>query len=925
MTWNSAAFLAGLVALTSPCPADDPPGKPETQPARLVRELITSKCLACHDAANHKGDLVLTDRARALAGGVSGAVIVPGNPVESLLFERVSNGEMPPKNPLSSEQVAAVDAWIREGANYAVEPLAAPRAGPDWWSLRPITNPTPPTVANAAWPKTPIDLFVLARLQDAELAPAPEAERSTWLRRVTFDLTGLPPAPHELASFLADSRVDAYERVVDRLLASPAYGERWGRHWLDVARFAESHGYETNALRPGAWPYRDWVIRAANEDLPFGKFVSDQLAADANPQRDWLTQAATGFLVGGTHDVVGNQTVEGTRQQRADDLDDLIAATSQAFLGLSVQCARCHDHKFDPISQRDYYGIKAIFAGVEHNERAVPAPDAEARRERRQAALDELALLEVELDRLEPLSRPDLGAVGRAMVSSRRNVERFDPRPVRWLRFTVLATNNGIEPCLDELEIWSAESTPRNLARLGKTRASSTYPNSDIHRLEHLNDGVYGNSRSWISAVMGKGWVEVELPEITLVDRVVWGRDREQKFVDRTPTEYYIEAATAPGEWRVIASSGDRAPWSVGGNAAPDAGGPPERAKLSARQKILIAEIAAVADTLRVYAGTFRAPDPIKLLRRGDVMQEGDEVPPAFIRAVAPALAIDPAATDLERRLALARWIGDADNPLPARVFVNRVWQFHFERGLVSTSADFGFNGEKPSHPELLDWLASAFQANGGHLKPLHRSIVLSATYRQSPILNETAMKLDGQNRLLWRFAPRRLEAEAIRDAILATSGTLDRRMGGPGYWIWEPNTNYVVVFNPLSDLGPEHARRMVYQYKPRSQQDPTFGAFDCPDSAFVTSRRTSSTTSLQALNLFNSRFVVAQAQTFAERLKREAGEHAEAQVERAFWLAFGRGPSYAERVRGASLIRAAGSVAFCRALYNASEFISVP
>ena len=919
--WLSVVALS--IAIPSATCGYDDPAAAESPAARAARELITSKCLTCHDESNHKGELVLTRRDSAITGGKSGAAIVPGNPGESPLLDRLADGEMPPKNPLTEAQVHAFETWIREGAHYAVEPLAAPRAGLDWWSLQPITRPTIPSLVNDTWSKTPIDPFILRNLTIAGLTPSPEADRLTWLRRVTFDLTGLPPTPDELAAFASDTTPNAHARVVDRLLASPAYGERWGRHWLDVARFAESHGYETNALRPSAWPYRDWVIRARNEDLPFARFVELQFAGDIQPNGDWLDQAATGFLVGGTHDVVGNLTVEGMRQQRADDLDDLIAATGQSFLGLSVQCARCHDHKFDPISQRDYYGMKAIFAGVEHAEREVPAPDASRRREQRNAIAAELAQIETELDALEPLARPDLGAVGRPMVNPRRNVERFAPIAAKSFRFTVQATNNGIEPCIDELEIWSAESKPRNLAPSGNATASSTYPNSPIHKLEHINDGRYGNGRSWISAAMGKGWVQIDLPEVALVDRLAWGRDREAQFADRTPTEYYIEAATAPGEWRVVASSADRAPWSAA-PAAVASEATKRQTELRDRQKHLSSQLATLADTIQVYAGSFRSPDVVKVLRRGDVMQEGAEAPPALIGSIAPHRRLAPESPEPERRRALASWISDPANPLPARVLVNRLWQYHFGHGLCSTSADFGFNGEKPSHPELLDWLASELLANGGQLKPIHRTIVLSATYRQSSQSNDRAQSLDAQNRLLWRFGPKRLEAESIRDAMLATSGTLDRRMGGPGYWIWEPNTNYVVVFNPLSELGPEHARRMVYQYKPRSQQDTTFGAFDCPDGAFVTTRRNNSTTSMQALNLFNSRFVLAQARAFAERLREEAGDNPEAQAERGFWLAFGRGPLPAERAAAAQLIRSTGPVAFCRALFNASEFLSI-
>jgi hypothetical protein len=928
--------LVGILA--GPLDAQAPPEVPDRDAFPAVRAVLTDKCLACHASETRKGGLDLTRRASAIQGGESGEAIVPGRPDESPLFEKLSRGEMPPKEPLKPLQVAAFRTWIEQGAPYADEPLAPRRAGPDWWSLQPVRRPAIPTVADPGWVRNPIDAFVLHKLEEQGLAPSPEASRSEFIRRVSFDLIGLPPTPEEVRDFAEDPSVNTYESLVDRLLASPRYGERWARHWLDVVRFAESHGYETNALRPNAWPYRDYVIRAFNRDTPFPRFVAEQLAADALPDADWLTQAATGFLVGAAHDVVGNQTVEGMLQQRADDLDDMITATGTAFLGVTVNCARCHDHKFDPIGQKDYYGMQAVFAGVGHAEREVAAPDAGRRRERSRALIAELSAIDRQLDEREPIARPDLGAPGRPPVRSRRNVERFAPVEARFVRFTVQATNNGIEPCIDELEIWTAGDEPRNVALASEgaiPSASSTYPNSDIHRLEHLNDGRVGNGRSWISAVAGKGWCQVELPRAEVIDRIIWGRDREEKYKDRTPTEYYIEAAVVPGQWRVVASSADREPYRMdarGDAIAPTAGQDAGRDALLAQQQSLRERIAALSPTLKVYAGTFTQPGPTHLLRRGDPQQKQDAVPPSGLHAVRPPLEIPADAPERERRLALAGWIGDPANPLPPRVWVNRAWHHHFGQGLVETPSDFGFNGGRPSHPLLLDWLATELLANGGRLKPIHRLLVLSAAYRQSskppadrPEATRDPRAVDAANRLLWRMSPRRLEAEAIRDAIVAVSGTLDHRMGGPGYDLWEPNTNYVVVFKPKADLGPDELRRMIYQFKPRSQQDPTFGAFDCPDGGLVAPKRNSSTTALQALNLLNSRFILAQSEALADRLRREAGDDPEAQVRRAFWLAYTRDPSDEEASAAVALVRQHGAAALGRALYNSSEFLYAP
>jgi len=967
-------------------------GSGQTAVAQQVEAILARQCIGCHGPEKKKGGLDLSRRTTALAGGKSGEAIVPGEPDGSLLVEKVAEGAMPPKEPLTREQAAAVRAWVAAGAPYATEPLSAPRAGADWWSFRPIAPAAPPPITglDAHWIQTPIDAFILAGLKARGLRPSPTVDCATLIRRVTFDLTGLPPSQEAVEAFVADGDPMAYEKLVDRLLASPHYGERWGRHWLDVVRFGESEGYETNLPRPTAWPYRDYVIRAFNRDVPFSRFVFEQLAGDASgmpatsadararasADADWLAQAATGFLVGGTHDVVGNQTIEGMLQQRADDLDDMITATGTTFLGLTVQCARCHDHKFDPIAQKDYYGLQAVFAGVKHGERELAVPDAENRRRESASIAAELARIEAALDRFELLARPGCDQPARPMVNARRNVERFAPTRSRMIRMTILATNDRTEPCIDEIEVYTASSQdrsatpprhvpltkdqgprtkdegdqssspPRNVALAGaggKASASSEYPGSEIHKIAHLNDGRLGNGRSWISRVPGKGQLTIAWDEPATIDRVVWGRDRQEVYRDRLATEYYIESALEPGQWQIVASSLDRATEKQdaqsivaaravnargpdpGATATPVTGEAAERADLLARQARLRERLAELGSTVKVYAGTFSQPGPTHLLARGDPTKQGALVRPSSIAVIKPVLDLDPNLPESQRRAALARWIADPANPLPARVMVNRVWHYHFGRGIVATTSDFGFNGSPPSHPELLDWLSAAYIAAGWRLKPIHRLIVTSAAYCQATRIDPAAHEIDRDNRLVGRMNPRRLEAESIRDAILAVSGRLDTRMGGPGYNIWEKNTNYVAVYKPRAELGPDTFRRMVYQFKPRSQADPTFGAFDCPEAALVAPRRNVSTTALQALNLLNSRFVVRQAAYFAERLTAEAGPDPARQAERAFQLAFGRAPANSERTAAVGLIQSHGTQAFCRALYNANEFVYVP
>ena len=879
-----------------------------------IAPLLEKHCFGCHSGERAKGDLDLTTRAKLLEGGASGPALVPGRPNESRLVRLVADGKMPPKAPLDVKAVEVLRQWVADGAEWDGGPLRAAvasgpkRSGADWWSLQPIRRPPVPSGTNS---HNPIDAFVQTGLDRAGVVANPAADRRSWIRRVTLDLTGLWPSADEVAAFERDPSHVADEHVVDRLLASPAYGERWGRHWLDVVRFAESHGYEMNTLRPNAWPYRDYVIRAFNRDTPFADFVREQLAGDTIPGADPLTQAATGFLVAGAHDLVGNETEEGKRQQRSDDLFDMVSTTSATFLGLTAGCARCHDHKFDPITQKDFYALEAFFAGVQHAERPVGEPGGE-----RTTELASLRSRLLDLDRRlgqsEPIaSRETMAKPTRAAVNARRNVERIEPTDVRFVRFTVRATNDGTQPCIDELELYAPDFAGGNLAVGAMATASSEYPNAAIHKTAHLTDGRHGNGRSWISNEPGRGWTQIELPRAVRLGFIVWGRDREQKYKDRLATDYRIEVSTNGMDWQPVAGS-----WDRGATADPDV------QRRTAERDALLVRIAELEKPRTVYAGAFATPGPTRLLKRGDVMQPGETVAPAAVRGIGKATDLAATAADPDRRQALAAWLTAPDNPLPARVMVNRVWHYHFGQGLVRTPSDFGFNGDRPSHPELLDWLATEFQANGGRLKPLHRLIVLSQTYRRSSRIEPANAKVDASNRFLWRFPSRRIEAEAVRDNILQTSGALNRLAGGPGYNLWT-YSNYVLVFTPKASLGPDEFRRMVYQFKPRAQQDGTFGAFDCPDATAAVPRRSTSTTALQALNLLNDEFVYDQADRFAARVRAGGGDDA-AQVAAAFRLAFQRDPTPTEAAAAAALARSAGLSTLCRMLLNANEFVTL-
>ncbi len=905
--------------------------------ARDVQPIFERHCLSCHGADKQRGGLRLDDKGAALKGGENHApAIRPGRSAESPLIQFVAglvpDMQMPQKGErLTAEQVGILRAWIDQGAIWP-ETLQKKTH----WSLAPVLRPAEPRGPKSS---NPIDAFIVAKLQEKKLALSPPADRRTLIRRLSFDLIGLPPTPEEVEQFVSDKTAGAYSNLVERLLASPRHGERWGRHWLDVVRFAESHGFEMNQPRANAWPYRDYVIRAFNEDKPYDEFITEQLAGDALGADE-----ATGFIVAGSWDQVKSPDPVLTANQRADELHDIVSTTSSAFLGLTVGCARCHNHKFDPIPQTDYFAMKAVFEGVQHGERKLrTAGDSEREQELTQSQI-RLAGLEVELEELEPRAQVGTAETNslRAPVNPRRNIERFDPVSAKWLRFTVAKTTDA-EPCLDELEVYVAGPAYQNIARdsVGtKSRASSVYPNSDLHRLEHLNDGKVGNSRSWISNERGQGWVELEFPGVVSIDKVVWGRDRQQKFTDRLAVDYRIEVATQSNEWRVVASSADRQSYVPGKkprelNFARLAPTEAVRAKKLALQRTALeARMSELTKSPMIYGGSFVAkPEPTFRFHRGDPMMKREPVGPGAPSAVPVKYTLNattspPAATTLtenqQRRLALARWMTHPENPLTARVMVNRVWQYHFGEGLVSTPSDLGVNGATPTHPELLDWLASEFVAHGWSVKHLHRLIVNSETYRQWSASREKELAVDASSRLLWRYPPRRLEAEPIRDAILAVSGKLDLRAGGPGFSFFEPNDNYVRVYAPRGAWPAETFRRMVYGTVVRQRPDGVFGSFDCPDGGQIAPKRSRSTTPLQAFNLLNSNFMIQQAEFFAARLEKEAGRAESAQVQRAFQLAFQRPPDRNEQKAGVKLFREQGAKIFCRALFNASEFIYV-
>ena len=811
--------------------------------------------------------------------------------------------------------------------SLALGAAEAPPADPHWAFL-PVVRPAIPSTKISASAANPVDTFIQARLSESGLTPSVEADRATLIRRLYLVMLGVPPTPDELSAFVADVQPRAWERLLDRVLEDPRYGERWGRHWLDVIRFAESNGFETNRERLSAWRFRDYVIEAFNTDKPYDQFIREQIAGDALGM-----DVATGFLVGGPVDIVKSPDITLTTQQRADEIDDMLGTTGTSFMGLTLGCARCHTHKFDPITHTEYYSMAAIFSGVQHGERTLPLPPERAQAVARiEGRIQDLQKrLEVFIPRATPAS-PTAPADRRPAVVARQNEDRFTVTDARRVRFTILATTGG-EPCIDELEVWSGDHNVALASAGTKATASGSLAGYEIHKLEHLNDGRPGNTRSWISSEAGKGWVQLEFPKSERIGRVVWGRDREGNFKDRLITQYRIEVATEPGVWKIVATSDDRVPFA-GESTQPS--GPVYRfeglAESEASQgKRWLAELELARkerETLSkapsIYSGTFSQPGATHRLHRGDPLLKRETVSPGTLALFKP-LVLSTNAPERERRLALADWIARPDNPLTARVIVNRVWQHQFGVGLVNTPNDFGRNGSKPTHPELLDWLASDLIEHGWSLKHLQRRILSSATWQQSGLPRKEALAVDAGSRLLWRFPPRRIEAEGIRDSILAVSGNLDRARGGPSFYLHVVDRENVYHYHPKEAFGPADTRRMVYAFKVRMEQDGIFGAFDCPDGSLVMPKRSVSTTPLQALNLFNSRFILDQSQTFAERLRHEAGEQPESQVRAAWQLAFNRTPQRAEAEEAMAFVRSEGLPAFCRGVLNSNEFLFIP
>ncbi|MFO0850668.1 MAG: DUF1553 domain-containing protein [Gemmataceae bacterium] len=959
---------------------------------RDVRPILRAVCFQCHgEEANPKGKLDLRLVRLMAAGGRSGPAVVPGKLDESVLWEKVASDEMPKgTKKLTAEQKATVRRWIEQGAKTArpepADPAAARFTAEDLshWSFQPVKSPPAPGVPGAG---SPIDAFLLAKLRSAGISGfTPEADRRTLIRRLTFDLYGLPPTPADIDAFLADRSPGAYERLVDRLLASPRYGERWGRHWLDVVRYADTHGYDKDKPRPHAWPYRDYVIRALNADKPYTRFVQEQIAGDVLFPGTADGVEALGFLAAGPWDFIGHAELPESktdgRVARNLDRDEFVTATLGAFASLTVGCARCHDHKFDPITQDDYYALQAVFAAIDRTDKRYDPDPVSA--ERRTALLAARRLADARLHGLETQAHEragaELAALNRQLADARKpSVPRPEfgyhsavadrPDRAKWVqvdlgasisldrvvlrpchddfagigagfgfpvRFKVEASDDprletGVTVLLDRTagDVPNPRTAPvaapaggraARYVRVTATALSRRLPTDFIFALAELEafDGA-GTNRAAGAAVTALDSTEAPTR---------WRRANLTDGIYPGPAVSASEARalTARREAALAAALGPRAAEWRATVAEREAIDRQLQAVDAARKTAYIGAVHTGSGTFVGTGANGGRPRPVHVLARGDVTRPGRLAMPGAVAALPVRFDLPADHTEGDRRAALARWLTDPAHPLVWRSVVNRVWQYHFGRGIVDSPNDFGKMGQSPSHPELLDWLAADFRDHGGSLKRLHRQIVTSAAYRQAVVHDPARAKLDADNRLLWRQNRRKLEAEEVRDAVLAVAGKLDLTTGGPGFQdfvVEKPEHSPHYQYHLHDPDDPRSHRRSVYRFVVRSKTQPFLTALDCADPSLSVDRRTEGVTPQQALALLNNRLVRAMSRHFAARVEGLATD-TPGRVTAAVRLALGRDPTPAERDELVRYANTHGLAEACRLVFNLTEFVFV-
>jgi cytochrome c553 len=886
---NSAAFairssLAAVVIVLCVVPLAAQQSSPQVSFKTDIAPLLSTKCVSCHSQAQQMGALDVSTREGLLKGGQKGSSLVPGQPEESRLYRRITGKEqpaMPLGGKLSDAEVAAVKSWIASGAQWEGETLQVAKTETKrsfekqftqsekaWWAFqKPVRHPAP-EVKDERWQQNPVDAFIKAELEKREIAAAPAADRRTLIRRAYLDLIGLLPSPTEVEQFVNDQSPKAWETLIDRLLASPQYGERWARHWLDVARYADSWGHIHDDDNPNAWRYRDYVIKAFNEDKPYTAFIQEQLAGDELDNVTGDSLIATGFHRIGPR---VNFREKQNPHYRYDYLDDMVGTTSRGFLGLSVNCARCHDHKFDPISRMDYYRmVGAFFTYIDYDHPLVPA--------------DTLAEYNRQKDEIDGQIKPL-----RAQI---REIEA----PYRKLAFekklSTLPEDVQAAVRTPEQERTAGEkllaSQVLSLARAGGRRGLSM-PAADSERIQQIEARIRE--------------LQKRLPAPLPVAAGI--RDGDYRFTPDGPGDEPVPGTTAK---RIVAD--------FPGSYVPEPGKPYEA--------------------------------PPLYFPVADASGKKIEVQPGFLSVIARADVPATHPPDDQRptsgrRRALAEWIASPDNPLTARVMVNRIWHHHFGRGIVATPSNFGKMGTPPTHPKLLDWLATEFVNKGWSIKAMHRLIMNSRAYQMASTFHSAEnISKDSENIYLWKFPLRRLEGEIIRDVILSAGGQLNPEAGGPPFFPALPAS----VREDVKKVGrwgltkeePATWRRSIYSYWKRALKFPMFEVLDQPDTTVTCERRSSTTVPTQALTLMNNEFVLIQSRLFAERILSSVGINPGEQVRSAYRIALSREPSESELRENLAFLerqkafhaaseQTAGLLALndlCAVILNLNEFVYI-
>lgn len=972
--------------------------------SEAAKQILDRYCTECHGADVQESRLRLDSLDAALQGGDFGPVLSPGRAAESEIIRRTTSRnpqkKMPPEGPsLDDSQIEILRRWI-DSLSPAMASVASPNRTATHteahWAWSPLAEPKLSLIDQASNQlqslggqlkyldggdspglepaSNPIDLFIRSALHSRGIPASPPADRRTLARRLSYSLCGVPPDPNELQSFLDDDSPDAYEKYVDSLLNTPHYGERWARHWLDIVHYGDTHGYDKDKPRPNAWKYRDYVVRSFNQDKPYSDFIEEQIAGDAREPLSWEGVVATGFLAAGPWDFIGHEEVPESKTDgkiaRHLDRDDMVANTLGTFCSVTVQCAQCHRHKFDPISQEEYYGLQAVFAGIDRQDRPISEDvdlmkqalrierdlyqarnqESKVRTELESSAKEEFHKWE-ELQKTARTPSKEHGGY-HSQIASRDEMEKWvqidlgQSQPIAAIE---------LHPCYDDFHsIGSGFGFPTGY----RIEASNSSDFQSETFLLHDHNSVSGPHRS-ISPIRVQAEVSARYIRITatrlanrkddfnfaLAEALVLNGSNENIALNKTVTAF--DSIEALPRWSTSNLVDGISPAIRERTSLQELGS----LEIKLRQKIpvglwerflacqqqselLAKELSELNLKDVVYAVSAKkrtgVPRSIFVLSRGNVNAPRTEAVPGALRLITslpyPFELADPAREET-RRLALASWISSPQNSLTWRSIANRIWQYHFGTGIVATANDFGRMGELPTHPELLDWLALQLQSSGGSLKSLHRLIVTSATYRQSSRPTDVHLSRDSSNRFLGTFRRQRLDAESVRDSILQVSGNLDRTMGGAG---WK---DFVIERPEHSphyryDLGNPHDpvtwRRSIYRFIVRSQTQPFMTSLDCADPSMRVDKRNESQSAIQALALLNNPFILAQSEALADQIRREAKGDSVAELEIAFSRVLGRPPATNELGILRELHSQSGLENVCRTLFNLNEFLFV-